>query len=104
MPLKENRKIKLLDTVGSIQAVGSLELKEGKLYLARLEVGLGKTDIFIRPPYEFQVIDALVTNFHLPRSTLLMLVAGFETMRAAYDQALEHDYRFFSLGDAMFIQ
>ena len=72
-----------------------------------LEAGLGETDIFIRPPYEFQVIDALVTNFHLPRSTLLMLVAafaGFETMRAAYDQALEHEYRFFSLGDAMFIQ
>jgi S-adenosylmethionine:tRNA ribosyltransferase-isomerase len=72
-----------------------------------LEAGLGETDIFIRPPFEFQVIDALVTNFHLPRSTLLMLVAafaGFETMRAAYDQALEHDYRFFSLGDAMFIQ
>jgi S-adenosylmethionine:tRNA ribosyltransferase-isomerase len=71
-----------------------------------LEAGLGETSIFIRPPYEFQVIDALVTNFHLPRSTLLMLVAafaGYETMRAAYDQALEHEYRFFSLGDAMFI-
>ena len=72
-----------------------------------LEAGLNETGIFIRPPYEFQVIDALVTNFHLPRSTLLMLVAafaGFETMRAAYDQALEHEYRFFSFGDAMFIQ
>jgi S-adenosylmethionine:tRNA ribosyltransferase-isomerase len=72
-----------------------------------LEAGLGETNIFIRPPFEFQVIDALVTNFHLPRSTLLMLVAafaGYETMRAAYDQALEHEYRFFSLGDAMFIQ
>jgi S-adenosylmethionine:tRNA ribosyltransferase-isomerase len=71
-----------------------------------LEAGLGETSIFIRPPYEFQVIDGLVTNFHLPRSTLLMLVAaftGYETMRTAYDQALEHEYRFFSLGDAMFI-
>jgi S-adenosylmethionine:tRNA ribosyltransferase-isomerase len=71
-----------------------------------LEAGLGETSIFIRPPFKFQVIDALVTNFHLPRSTLLMLVAafaGYETMRAAYDQALDHEYRFFSLGDAMFI-
>ena len=71
-----------------------------------LEAGIGETSIFIRPPHRFNVVDALVTNFHLPKSTLLMLVAafaGFDTMRVAYQAALEHDYRFFSLGDAMFI-
>ena len=79
------------------------DLPEGGAWL---EPGLGESALFIRPPYEFRVIDALVTNYHLPKSTLLMLVAafaGFETMKAAYQQALEHDYRFYSLGDAMFI-
>jgi S-adenosylmethionine:tRNA ribosyltransferase-isomerase len=72
-----------------------------------LEPGEGETNIFIRPPYQFKVVDALITNFHLPKSTLLMLVAafaGFETMTRAYKVALEHDYRFYSLGDAMLIQ
>ena len=72
----------------------------------RLEAQTGETAIFIRPGFQFQVVDALVTNFHLPRSTLLMLVAalsGYETMRAAYRVALEREYRFYSLGDAMFI-
>jgi S-adenosylmethionine:tRNA ribosyltransferase-isomerase len=71
-----------------------------------LEPGAGETSIFIRPPYQFQVVDALITNFHLPRSTLLMLVAafaGFGTMTQAYRAALEHEYRFYSLGDAMLI-
>jgi S-adenosylmethionine:tRNA ribosyltransferase-isomerase len=71
-----------------------------------LEPGTGETNIFIRPPYRFKVVDALITNFHLPKSTLLMLVAafaGFETMTEAYKVALEHDYRFYSLGDAMLI-
>jgi S-adenosylmethionine:tRNA ribosyltransferase-isomerase len=74
---------------------------------ARLEVGAGETALFIRPGFRFNVVDAMVTNFHLPRSTLLMLVAafaGFETMHAAYRAALEGDYRFYSLGDAMFIR
>ncbi len=71
-----------------------------------LEPGAGETSIFIRPPYQFQVVDALITNFHLPRSTLLMLVAafaGFETMTDAYRVALKQQYRFYSLGDAMLI-
>jgi S-adenosylmethionine:tRNA ribosyltransferase-isomerase len=65
------------------------------------------TDICIYPPYEFRIIDALVTNFHLPRSTLLALVmafAGIESARAAYDEAVRERYRFFSYGDAMLIQ
>ncbi len=63
----------------------------------------GQTDIFIRPGYRFRVTDALITNFHLPKSTLLMLVSAFsgvETMRAAYAHALAGEYRFYSYGDA----
>ncbi len=66
----------------------------------------GWTEIFIYPGYHFKVIDALITNFHLPESTLVMLVsalAGREQVLAAYDQAVEERYRFFSFGDAMFI-
>jgi S-adenosylmethionine:tRNA ribosyltransferase-isomerase len=66
----------------------------------------GWTDIFIYPGYEFQVIDALITNFHLPKSTLLMLVsalAGKKFVLNAYKKAVEEEYRFFSLGDAMLI-
>ncbi len=66
----------------------------------------GETDIFIRPGYRFRVVDALITNFHLPESTLLMLVsafAGHEQIMAAYRHAVDQRYRFFSYGDAMFI-
>jgi len=66
----------------------------------------GSTDIFIRPPYEFQRIDALLTNFHLPGSTLMMLVsalAGRERILAAYAEAVRERYRFFSYGDCMLI-
>jgi S-adenosylmethionine:tRNA ribosyltransferase-isomerase len=63
----------------------------------------GATDIFITPGYRFKTADMLMTNFHLPRSTLFMLVAafsGYETMRAAYDHAIAGGYRFYSYGDA----
>jgi S-adenosylmethionine:tRNA ribosyltransferase-isomerase len=66
----------------------------------------GWTDIFIYPGYEFKVIDALITNFHLPQSTLIMLVsalAGREHVLHAYEVAVQERYRFFSFGDAMFI-
>ncbi len=66
----------------------------------------GETDIFIHPGYEFKVVDAMITNFHLPESTLLMLVsafAGFDNIMAAYRHAVKQRYRFFSYGDAMFI-
>ena len=68
--------------------------------------GHGYTDIFIYPGYQFKVLDALITNFHLPESTLLMLVsalAGKEHVMAAYEEAVKENYRFFSFGDAMFI-
>jgi len=64
------------------------------------------TDLFIVPGYRWRVVDAMLTNFHLPRSTLLMMVsslAGVETIRRAYDEAIRHRYRFFSFGDAMLI-
>ena len=63
----------------------------------------GETDLFITPGFRFQVVDRLLTNFHLPCSTLFMLVAAFsglERMRAAYAHAIERRYRFFSYGDA----
>ncbi|HEC06544.1 MAG TPA: tRNA preQ1(34) S-adenosylmethionine ribosyltransferase-isomerase QueA, partial [Thiolapillus brandeum] len=66
----------------------------------------GDTRLFITPGYEFKVVDALLTNFHLPESTLLMLVcafAGYEEVMAAYRHAVIHKYRFFSYGDAMFL-
>ncbi len=66
----------------------------------------GETEIFIFPSYEYRVVDALITNFHLPESTLLMLVsafAGYKNTMAAYQHAVEQQYRFFSYGDAMFI-
>jgi S-adenosylmethionine:tRNA ribosyltransferase-isomerase len=66
----------------------------------------GSTDIFIHPPYRFRAVDALLTNFHLPQSTLLMLVSAFasrELILEAYDQAVAEKYRFYSYGDCMLI-
>ena len=66
----------------------------------------GDTEIFIYPGYRFKVLDALITNFHLPESTLVMLVsalAGKENVLNAYHEAVREQYRFFSFGDAMFI-
>ncbi len=72
-----------------------------------IRVGHQETKIFIKPGYKFKVVDALFTNFHLPRSTLLMLVsafAGYEFTKKIYDHAILNQYRFFSYGDAMFIE
>lgn len=72
----------------------------------RMEAKAGWTNIFIYPGYRFKVMDALITNFHLPESTLIMLVsalAGRERVLAAYEEAVRERYRFFSFGDAMFI-
>lgn len=72
----------------------------------RVQAGCGDTDIFIYPGYRFRVLDCLITNFHLPESTLVMLVsalAGRENVLAAYREAVEKEYRFFSFGDAMLV-
>ena len=87
-----------LETVGS-----RLNLTKDNI---RLQEMSGETDIFIYPPYEFKVVDRLITNFHLPESTLIMLVsalAGREHVLSAYNEAVKEKYRFFSFGDAMFI-
>lgn len=95
---------------GRVIAVGTtscrtLETAAGK-YGEVIECD-GWTDIFIYPPYEFKVLDGLITNFHLPESTLIMLVsafAGYENTMRTYKTAVEEKYRFFSFGDAMFIK
>lgn len=72
-----------------------------------LKAGSGSTDIFIYPGYEFKIIESLITNFHLPKSTLMMLVSALydrEHILKAYDEAVREEYRFFSYGDAMFIE
>lgn len=73
----------------------------------KIRAGTGSTDIFIYPGYSFKIVDSLITNFHLPRSTLLMLVSALytrEDMLGIYREAVEKEYRFFSYGDAMFIK
>lgn len=89
---------------GRVIAIGTTTVRS--LETCKAKPYSGETNIFIYPGYDFKVIDALVTNFHLPLSTLLMLVsalAGKENILAAYKVAIEKDYRFFSYGDAMFI-
>ena len=95
---------------GRVIAVGTTSVRslESAAWKAGGELAAysGETDIFIYPGYQFRVIDALVTNFHLPESTLIMLVsalAGRETILGAYAAAIQQRYRFFSYGDAMFI-
>ncbi|MEC0241350.1 tRNA preQ1(34) S-adenosylmethionine ribosyltransferase-isomerase QueA [Paenibacillus dokdonensis] len=102
---------KARDRGGRIIAVGTtscrtLETVGNRFKGGSLEPCSGWTDIFMYPGYEFTVVDALITNFHLPKSTLVMLVsalAGREHILHAYEEAIKEKYRFFSFGDAMFI-
>ena len=94
---------------GRVIAVGTTSLRalEAAAQAGALRAGPAETDIFITPGYRFRVVDRLITNFHLPRSTLLMLVsafAGCATIRAAYGHAVAARYRFFSYGDAMLLE
>jgi len=94
---------------GRVVCVGTTSLRalESAAAGGALQAGSGETDIFITPGYRFRVVDVLLTNFHLPRSTLLMLVCAFgglEQMFAAYRHAVAQEYRFFSYGDAMLIE
>jgi S-adenosylmethionine:tRNA ribosyltransferase-isomerase len=93
---------------GRIVAVGTTSVRtlESAAAEGRLRAWRGETRLFIRPPYQFQSVDCLLTNFHLPRSTLLVLVgafAGRERILQAYAEAVRERYRFFSYGDAMLI-
>ncbi len=94
---------------GRVIAVGTTALRalESAAAGGQLAAGSAETRLFITPGYEFKVVDRLVTNFHLPRSTLLMLVsafAGTDAIRRAYAHAVAHRYRFFSYGDAMLLE
>jgi S-adenosylmethionine:tRNA ribosyltransferase-isomerase len=104
-----------VDAIAATKAAGkrvicvgttSMRALESAAHDGVLKAGEAESDLFILPGYEFQVADALITNFHLPKSTLLMLVsafAGMETIRSAYAHAIAKRYRFFSYGDAMFL-
>ncbi|MGR9108883.1 MAG: tRNA preQ1(34) S-adenosylmethionine ribosyltransferase-isomerase QueA [Gammaproteobacteria bacterium] len=94
---------------GKVIAVGSTSLRalETASLNGRLETFTGETDLFIRPGFRFNCVDCLLTNFHLPESTLLILVCAFaryEAVMAAYRHAVREEYRFFSYGDAMFVR
>ena len=93
---------------GRVVAVGttSVRVLETAASEGQLKAWTGETNLFIRPPYQFRAVDALLTNFHLPKSTLLVLVRTFggdELLRRAYEEAVKQGYRFFSYGDAMLI-
>ena len=94
---------------GRVVAVGTTTmrtLESAARTAGELHACSGDTNIFITPGFEFRVVDLLVTNFHLPKSTLLMLVSAFgglDNIRAAYQHAIRNRYRFFSYGDAMLI-
>lgn len=106
---KEAEKInRAKETGGRIICVGTTSCRtvESAAENGRVKAGSGNTEIFIYPGYQFRILDALITNFHLPQSTLLMLVsalAGREHVLAAYKEAVNQEYRFFSFGDAMLI-
>lgn len=99
---------KELNQAGHITAVGTTTLRslESNISGGKFRAGQFATDIFIRSGYKFQAVDALITNFHLPKSSLLMLVGalmGVEEMQRVYKYAVDNKYRFFSFGDAMLI-
>ncbi|MBO7172931.1 MAG: tRNA preQ1(34) S-adenosylmethionine ribosyltransferase-isomerase QueA [Burkholderiaceae bacterium] len=93
-----------------VVAVGTTSLRaleSAAVEMGKIQAGSRDTRLFIKPGYTFNVIDALITNFHLPKSTLLMLVsalAGKDRIETAYQHAIEHEYRFFSYGDAMLLE
>ena len=104
--LAEGRRIIAVGTT-SLRALESAAGRDQESGAPRILGGTGDTELFITPGYRFAVVDRLVTNFHLPRSTLLMLVsafAGVERIRAAYAHAIVQQYRFFSYGDAMWLE
>ncbi|WP_372859503.1 tRNA preQ1(34) S-adenosylmethionine ribosyltransferase-isomerase QueA [Pseudoalteromonas sp.] len=95
---------------GRVIAVGTTSVRSlesaAKIHGGKLDTYFGDTDIFIFPGYQFNVVDAMITNFHLPESTLIMLVSAFagqDNIMSAYNTAIEQQYRFFSYGDAMFL-
>jgi S-adenosylmethionine:tRNA ribosyltransferase-isomerase len=104
-----NRILQTKQDGGRVVAVGTTAVRtlESAARSGKLTAGCGWSDLFIYPGFSFQVIDALITNFHLPQSTLLMLISAFAGtghVKEAYREAVRLKYRFFSFGDAMFIE
>jgi len=99
--LRENRRIIACGTT-SVRVLETIAKNSEPLKACR-----GTTQLFIYPPYPFKIVKGLITNFHLPKSTLLLLTAAFlgsmEGLKKIYQEAIEQNYRFFSYGDAMFI-
>ena len=104
---REGRRVVAVGTTSvRVLETAALHLPESSELLGRLQPFDGPTDLFIYPGYEFRIVDALITNFHLPRSTLLMLVAAFagkELLDQTYAEAIRLRYRFYSFGDATLI-
>ena len=95
------------EDLGVLESVASLSSSAETNSLRKFNAGSGSTNIFITPGYQYKAVDALITNFHLPKSTLLMLVAAFvglEEMHRIYDYAIASEYRFYSFGDAMLLR
>lgn len=110
IPPESARKIAAAKSAGGrVVAVGTTSVRTLESAAARPEgfgAGQGRTDLFIHPPYEFRAVDAMVTNFHLPKSTLIMMVSAFagrEFVLDAYREAIRERYRFYSYGDCMLI-
>ncbi|GAA0475560.1 hypothetical protein GCM10008936_02500 [Alkalibacterium indicireducens] len=96
---------------GRIIAIGTTSIRTletiGQAFDGRFQAASGWTDIFIAPGYQFKAVDGFLTNFHLPKSTLIMLVSAFlgrDFVLEAYNHAVQERYRFFSFGDAMFVK
>ena len=106
---------KSVDTIKRAKAAGGRVIAVGTTSVRVLETAAadgelkpweGETNLFIKPPYQFKSVDGMLTNFHLPRSTLLVMIRTFggdDLMARAYTEALEEKYRFYSYGDAMLI-
>jgi len=100
---------KVKDVGSAVWAVGTTVVRALESAVdpqGEVRAGVGETSLFIRPPYDFKIVDHLITNFHLPRSTLLMLVCafgGYEHVMHAYREAVKGGYRFYSYGDAMLL-
>jgi S-adenosylmethionine:tRNA ribosyltransferase-isomerase len=94
---------------GRVVAVGTTVTRalESAVSSRRIKPMCGDTDLFIYPGFEFKIVDAIITNFHLPGSSLIMLVSAFigrNNIKQAYQHAIDRDYRFYSYGDAMFLE
>ncbi|MFH1142069.1 MAG: S-adenosylmethionine:tRNA ribosyltransferase-isomerase, partial [Chloroflexota bacterium] len=102
---REDRRIVAVGTT-SVRVLEQAALLAEQQGHKGIRAGAGWADLFILPGHQFRLVDVLLTNFHLPRSTLLMLVSAFagrERVLAAYQEAVEHGYRFYSFGDAMLV-